>query len=105
MTKELNQEPLTIYEITIHPGRHEVLINDEKIELTSSEFKALYLLASRPGWVFTRWQIIEQVHGNDYPVTDRSVDVLIVGLRKKLGSAGKFIDTVRGIGYRFRDIE
>lgn len=105
MAMELNQDPLTIYEIAIHPGRHEVLINDEKIELTSSEFKALYLLASRPGWVFTRWQIIEHVHGNDYPVTDRSVDVLLVGLRKKLGSAGKYLDTVRGIGYRFRDIE
>lgn len=105
VAKELNQDPLTIYEIAIHPGRHEVLINDEKMELTSSEFKALYLLASRPGWVFTRWQIIEHVHGNDYPVTDRSVDVLLVGLRKKLGSAGKYIDTVRGIGYRFKDIE
>jgi two-component system phosphate regulon response regulator PhoB len=105
VTKELNLEPLRLFEITIHPGRHEVLVRDNKVELTSSEFRALYLLAGKPGWVFTRWQIIEHVHGNDYPVTDRSVDVLIVGLRKKLGSAGKYIDTVRGIGYRFRDIE
>ena len=63
----------------------------------------LSLLARRPGWVFTRSQIVNSVHGNDYPVTDRSVDVQIVGLRKKLGDRGQFIETVRGVGYRFRE--
>jgi two-component system phosphate regulon response regulator PhoB len=53
--------------------------------------------------VFTRYQIVEAVHGDNYPVTDRSVDVQIVGLRKKLGSTGDLIETVRGIGYRFKE--
>jgi two-component system phosphate regulon response regulator PhoB len=63
----------------------------------------LYFLASQPGWVSTRYQIVEGVRGENYPVTDRSVDVLITGLRKKLGSAGECIETVRGVGYRFRE--
>ena len=60
-------------------------------------------MASQPGRVFTRYQIVDGVHGDDYPVTDRSVDVQIVGLRKKLGEAGRFVETVRGIGYRFKE--
>jgi two-component system phosphate regulon response regulator PhoB len=103
--KDLDQKPLSINAIDIHPGRREVKIAGQPVELTSSEFKALYLLANRPGWVFTRYQIVEDVHGINYPVTDRSVDVLMVGLRKKLGAAGDSIDTVRGMGYRFKDKE
>ena len=94
---------LTIHGIEIHPGRHMVTIKDKKIELTSTEFSLIHLLARRPGWVFTRYQIVDAVHGSDYPVTDRSVDVQVVGLRKKLGKAGKYIETVRGVGYRFKD--
>ena len=63
----------------------------------------LYVLAKRPGWVFTRSQIVDAVRGSDYPVTDRSVDVQIVGLRKKLGKSDKYIETVRGVGYRFKE--
>ncbi len=63
----------------------------------------LQFLAARPGWVFTRYQIVDAIHGADYPVTDRSIDVQVVGLRKKLGKAGKYIETVRGIGYRFKE--
>ncbi|NIP41602.1 MAG: response regulator transcription factor [candidate division Zixibacteria bacterium] len=94
---------IKIYGITIHPGRHEVRIDGKQIDLTSSEFRLLYLLASRPGWVFTRYQIVDALHGEDYPVTDRSVDVQIVGLRKKLGKAARYIETVRGVGYRFKE--
>jgi two-component system phosphate regulon response regulator PhoB len=101
--KSLDRKPLSVYNIEIHPGRHEVRIDGRKIELTSSEFKALYFLANHPGWVYSRYQIVEEVHGVNYPVTDRSIDVLIVGLRKKLESAGNYIETVRGIGYRFKD--
>ena len=61
------------------------------------------LLARRPGWVFTRSQIVKEVHGEDFAVTERSVDVHIVGLRKKLGAFGKSLETVRGIGYRLKD--
>jgi two-component system alkaline phosphatase synthesis response regulator PhoP len=94
--------PLTIEELSIDPGRHEVRVKDKLIELTNTEFKLLHLLASQPGWVFTRYQIVDNVHGEDYPVTDRSVDVQVVGLRKKLGRFGKYIETVRGVGYRFK---
>lgn len=94
---------LKIDEIEIIPGRHEVFIKGDLLKLTASEFKALYFLMSHPGWVFTRNQIVEEVHGFDYPVTDRSIDVLIVGLRKKMGEFGSMIETVRGIGYRFKD--
>ena len=96
-------EVINVRNITIHPGRHEVHVDGEPVELTYTEFRILQYLASRPGWVFTRYQIVEEVRGDNYPVTDRSVDVHIVGLRKKLGSAGRHIETVRGIGYRFKE--
>ncbi len=95
--------PLTIHNITIHPGRREVLIAGKAVELTNMEFRVLHFLAGRPGWVFSRYQIVEGVRGDNYPVTDRSVDVLIVGLRRKLGEAGDYIETVRGVGYRFKE--
>jgi two-component system phosphate regulon response regulator PhoB len=79
-----------------------VRVKGKPVELSYSEFEILSLLMRRAGWVFTRYQIVDAVHGSDYPVTDRSVDVQIVGLRKKLGSAGKLIETVRGVGYRFK---
>ena len=94
---------INIHDIQIDPGRHKVLVGGEAVVLTSSEFALLHFLAARPGWVFTRYQIVDAVHGADYPVTDRSIDVQIVGLRKKLGKAGKYIETVRGIGYRFKE--
>ena len=94
---------IQIHELKIHPGRRDVSIKGESVELTYTEFQVLYYLARRPGWVFTRYQIVDAVRGDDYPVTDRSVDVQIVGLRKKLGACGKYIETVRGVGYRFRE--
>jgi len=94
---------IQIHELKIHPGRRDVSIRGESVELTYTEFQVLYYLARRPGWVFTRSQIVDAVRGDDYPVTDRSVDVQIVGLRKKLGFAGRYIETVRGVGYRFKE--
>ncbi|MBN2703655.1 MAG: response regulator [Pontiellaceae bacterium] len=100
-----NEETLRIREIMIDAGRHKVEIAGEEVVLTFTEFRVLQLLAGQPGRVFTRYQIVDAVHGDDYPVTDRSVDVQIVGLRKKLGEAGQYIETVRGIGYRFKEDE
>ncbi len=94
---------IQVHELKLHPGRREVEAGGQPINLTYTEFQVLYYLASRPGWVFTRTQIVDAVRGDDYPVTDRSVDVQIVGLRKKLGVYGKYIETVRGVGYRFRE--
>jgi len=95
--------PIKVHELAIHPGRNEVLVAGETVELTYTEFRVLSLLASRPGWVFSRTQIVDAVRGEGYAVTDRTVDVQIVGLRKKLGECGRYIETVRGVGYRFRE--
>jgi two-component system phosphate regulon response regulator PhoB len=92
-----------IYELSIDPGRRVVVADGDPIDLTYTEFQVLFLLTRRPGWVFTRTQIVDAVRGDDYPVTDRSVDVQIVGLRKKLGPFGKYVETVRGVGYRFKE--
>jgi two-component system phosphate regulon response regulator PhoB len=97
------EEVIAIHELTIHLGRHEVLVGGKAVSLSSTEFRVLYFLASKPGWVFSRQQILDGVHGDNYAITDRAVDVQIVGLRKKLGPAGKYIETVRGVGYRFKE--
>jgi two-component system, OmpR family, alkaline phosphatase synthesis response regulator PhoP len=94
---------LKIHDLVVHPGRHEVLVQGQPVELTVTEFRLLHMLARRPGWVFTRSQIVKGVHGDDYPVSDRSVDVQVVGLRKKLGESGHCVETVRGVGYRFKE--
>ena len=72
-----DDKPLTIHQLSIHPGRFEVAVADETIQLTASEFKILHHLARHPGWVFTRYQIVEAVRGDDYPVTERSIDCLL----------------------------
>jgi two-component system phosphate regulon response regulator PhoB len=100
---EDDSAPIKIHELSINPGRHEVLAGEQSVDLTFTEFRILYTLARRPGWVFSRYQIVDAVRGDDYPVTDRSVDVQIVSLRKKLGGCGQYIETVRGVGYRFKD--
>jgi len=96
-------EAVKIHNLVIHPGRREVLVDHKPISLTFTEFGILSYLAQRPGWVFTRSQIVDEVRGREYFVTDRSVDVQIVGLRRRLGSAGVYIETVRGVGYRFKE--
>lgn len=94
---------LRVHNLVIHPGRHEVVMNGETLDLTFTEFRLLHYLARRPGWVFTRSQIVDAVRGEGYAVTDRAVDVQVVGLRKKLGPAGHYIETVRGVGYRMKE--
>lgn len=89
--------------ISIDPRRREVRVEEQPVEMTFTEFNILQFLVRRPGWVFTRSQIVDAVRGNDYHVTERSVDVHILGLRKKLGKHGNVIETVRGVGYRFKE--
>ncbi|NLI40799.1 MAG: response regulator transcription factor [Caldisericales bacterium] len=96
--------PLRYDEMEIDPRRFKVFVKGSLVELTHTEFSILHFLAKKPGWVFTRYQIIDAIKGLDYPVTDRSVDVQVVGLRKKLGEYGDYIETVRGVGYRFREL-
>ncbi len=99
-----SQSIIELNGIKLDPGRHEVLAGDTKIDLTYTEFKILMFLASHPGWVFSRFQIVEAIRGDNYPVTDRAVDVVIVGLRRKLGDFGNCIETVRGVGYKLREL-
>lgn len=89
--------------LTIDPARHKVLVKDKDVPLTYTEFRILSLLAGNPGYAFTRHQIVDQVRGESYAVTERIVDVQMVSLRKKLGKLGDWIETVRGVGYRFKE--
>lgn len=98
-----DKAPLRVQDLVIDPQRREVRLKGKAIDLTCTEFGLLHFLAGRPGWVMTRDQIIDAVRGEDYAVTDRSVDVQIVGLRKKLGKGADCIETVRGVGYRFKE--
>lgn len=88
--------------IQINRARHEVRVRGEVVDLTLLEFCLLSLLARQPGQVYTRRQIIDAIRGPRHPATDRSVDVLVAGLRKKLGETADRIETVRGQGYRFQ---
>jgi two-component system alkaline phosphatase synthesis response regulator PhoP len=103
VSRDLERPPIKIRDLIIDPGRREVHAKGKQVNLSYTEFNILYILAKRPGLVFTRYQIIDAIHGNDYLVTDRAVDVQIVSLRKKLASSGRYIETVRGVGYRFKD--
>jgi two-component system alkaline phosphatase synthesis response regulator PhoP len=94
---------LTFGNLIIHPGRYEVLVQGKPVKLTSTEFRILHFMARRPGWVFTRYQIVDAARGEDAAVTDRSVDFHITSLRRKLGSCSDYIETVWGVGYRFKE--
>jgi len=97
------EQPLAVHGVTIHPGRHRVEVDGAVVTLTPTEFRILHYLARRPGWVFTRHQIVDAVMGEGHPVTERSVDVQVAALRKKLGPKGDVVETVRGVGYRVRE--
>jgi len=93
---------ITVGDLMIHPGRYEVVAQGKAITLTSTEFRILHLMARQPGWVFTRYQIVDAARGENVAVTDRSVDFHITSLRRKLGPCGELIETVWGVGYRFK---
>lgn len=90
-------------DLVIDPKRHQASLKGKVLELTFTEFKVLELLAKKPGWVYSRYQIVDAVRGDNYHVTARAVDVQVAGLRKKLGSCSTMIETVRGVGYRFSE--
>jgi two-component system alkaline phosphatase synthesis response regulator PhoP len=102
ITDESRKTVIVVDGLAIDKGRHEVNLDGAEVQLTTTEFSILSLLAEKPGWVFTRQQIIDHVRGYDFLITPRAVDVQIFGLRKKLGDSGRMIETVRGIGYRYR---
>lgn len=100
--EETRRSVIVVDGLEIDKGRHEVTLNGDEVQLTTTEFSILALLAGKPGWVFTRQQIIDVVRGYDFLITPRAIDVQIFGLRKKLCAYGQMIETVRGIGYRYR---
>jgi two-component system phosphate regulon response regulator PhoB len=102
--EEEDQGTIVVGELEINKGRHEVMLQGELLHLTMTEFGILALLASKPGWVFSRQQIIDSVRGYDFLITPRAIDVQIFGLRKKMGDFGTLVETVRGVGYRFKSI-
>ncbi len=104
--KESEQEPEGIKQegdLIIDRKRHVVTLEGRAVDLTLSEFELLCFLADKKGWVFTRGQIVDAIRGENYAVTERSIDVVIVGLRKKLKTYASAIETVRGVGYRFKE--
>jgi len=103
---EEDRNSVLLYQtIKINLMTREVVIDGKLVSLTYTEFQILYILMSHPGWVFTRYQIINKIRGENYPVTDRSIDFQIVGLRKKMMGKGNLIETIRGVGYRFQHHE
>jgi two-component system phosphate regulon response regulator PhoB/two-component system alkaline phosphatase synthesis response regulator PhoP len=89
--------------VVMDPNRYEVSVHGRRLELTTTEFKLLEILAERPGWVFSRDEILSRLWGDEKTVIDRTVDVHVTNLRKKLGKAGRLIENVRGVGYKLRD--
>jgi two-component system phosphate regulon response regulator PhoB len=88
--------------ISLDIDRHTVLLGEKPLELSPTEFAILLQFMNNPDIVFSRQKLITAIRGDDYPVTDRSIDVQIMGLRKKLEDSGDMIETIRGIGYRFK---
>jgi two-component system, OmpR family, alkaline phosphatase synthesis response regulator PhoP len=103
--KSQDSDPATLIfdDLALSPERHSVTVKGIPVDLTATEFRILHTLARRPGWVFSREQIVDATQGTNTAVTNRSVDVHIVSLRRKLGTAGELVETMRGVGYRFRD--
>ncbi len=95
--------PVAAGPIRLDPRRHEATVDGKPLRLTATEFRTLQFLIERAGWVSSRSRIVTGVHGVDYPVTDRSVDVIIASLRKKLGDEAWRLETVRGVGFRVRE--
>ena len=98
------QKVIQIGDLVIHPCRHEVQLENKKLDLTFTEFRILQTLAARPGWVFILSHIVDAFRGEDHAVTDRSVDFQIVSLRRQLDPSYPYLETVRGVGYRFQEM-
>jgi two-component system, OmpR family, alkaline phosphatase synthesis response regulator PhoP len=97
-------EMITQGELVIDMARHDVRLKGKSIPLTLTEFRILSHLARHPGRVFSRYQILDGIQGEDSFVLDRTIDVHIAALRRKLGVFGERIETVRGVGYRLKDV-
>jgi phosphate regulon transcriptional regulator PhoB len=102
-TETDRRERVVVEGVVIDPQRHEVKVDGESIALTATEFRLLHFLASHPGRVFTRDHLLARVIGEDAIVIDRNIDVHVRAIRKKLGGHRELVETIRGVGYRFKD--
>ena len=100
-TKAEKPKLIRIDDLLIDSGKFEVTVRGKKIDLTTTEFRILTILAERPGWVFTRDQLLDRLWGEDKIVIGRTIDVHVTRLRKKLGELGRLVKSIRGIGYKF----
>jgi len=91
--------------LQIDAAKHKVLLDGELVSLTATEFRLLHYLASNPGRVFTRQHLLQQVGGDEALVMDRTIDVHVGSLRRKLGKYRDYIETIWAVGYRFREPE
>jgi two-component system phosphate regulon response regulator PhoB len=89
-------------DLLVDVARHEVSVKGAKIALTATEFRILQFLAGRPGRVYSRNEIMDAAIGHDSAVLDRTIDVHVAAIRKKLGKCGELIETLRGVGYKFQ---
>jgi two-component system phosphate regulon response regulator PhoB len=110
LTRRLDEERdaerrrIQVNDLVIDPVRHRVLIKNSEIGLTLTEFKLLHTLATRPGVVFERYDLLDRIGDGETVVTDRTIDVHVRNLRRKLGDYERLVETVRGVGYRFREL-
>jgi len=99
-----DRQRVTVGEVVVDPDRHEVTVAGVDVRFTRTELRLLYVLLRRPGRVYTREQLVERVMGDNAWVTDRTIDVHVRAIRSKLGDHADAIETIRGVGYRARDV-
>lgn len=97
------EEKIEVGGLAINPDKYEITIDGNEIRLTATEFRLLHYLASNPGRVFSREQLLSRAMGDDVVVVDRNIDVHIRGIRKKMAINPPLIETIRGVGYRLRE--
>lgn len=102
-TRDAERRRIQVDTLSIDPVRHRVLIADEAVPLTLTEFKLLHFLASHPGVAYERYDLLDRIGDGESVVTDRTIDVHVRNLRQKLGAYGDLVETVRGVGYRFSE--
>jgi two-component system phosphate regulon response regulator PhoB len=102
-TAESDSESVSVGELSVDQGKRQVIVAGQRVELTHTEFELLFVLMSRPGWVFSRTQLIDSLRDGQLVITDRAIDVQVANLRKKLGACGHYVQTVRGVGYRMTE--
>ena len=103
IVKGVTEDELVFGDLKLYPQKYSVTLKSDRIEFSQAEFKLLFFLVQKPGWVYSRDQLIDACKGENYIITDRSIDVMMVSIRKKLGDYASCIKTVRGVGYKFLD--